>query len=187
MPPKVKFTKEEIISAAVDVTRENGISGLTARSLAARLGSSAKPIFGWFKNMEEVQTEVMNSADSYYQSYLKREMNNKQFPPYKASGIAYIKFASEEKELFKLLFMRDRTGETIEEDRESIRPLLNIIMQNLNISEDEAFAFHLETWLFVHGIATMMATSYLNWDMEFVSKSLTDVYLGLKHQYTGGK
>ena len=83
--------------------------------------------------------------------------------------------------------MRDRTGEKIEEDREAVRPILEVLMQNLGLSEDEATLFHLESWIYVHGIATMLATAYLDWDMNFIIKSLTDVYEGLKHRYTGGK
>ena len=187
MPPKCKFTKEQIVSAAVDLVREKGIQGLTARSLAAALGSSARPIFGLFQSMEEVQGEVLRAAYGLYQSYLRQGLDDKTIPPYKASGIAYIRFAKEERELFKLLFMRDRTGEVIGEDRDEVRPLLDLIMRNLGITEDEAFLFHLESWVYVHGIATMIATSYLDWDMEFISKTLTDVYEGLKYRYTGGK
>lgn len=185
MPPKFKFTKEQIIAAALAVTRKSGMTGLTARGLATELGSSAKPIFGLFKNMEEVQNEVMAAANRLYQSYIQNGMADSKYPPYKASGIAYIQFAKEEKELFKLLFMRDRTDERIEENREEIRPMLNIIMKNLGISEDEAYLFHLELWLYVHGIATMIATNYLDWDIEFISRALTDAYEGLKHRYTG--
>ena len=187
MPPKVKFTREQIITAALNVTRKDGIVGLTARGLAAELGSSAKPIFGLFQNMEEVQKEVIVAANALYQSYISRGMTEGKYPPYKASGIAYIQFAKEEKELFKLLFMRDRTGEKIEENREEIRPMLNIIMKNLGISEDKACVFHLELWLYVHGIATMIATNYLDWDIEFISNALTDAFEGLKYRYTGGK
>ena len=46
MPPKVLFTREEVIRAAVEVTRRSGFAGLTARALAAELGCSPKPIFG---------------------------------------------------------------------------------------------------------------------------------------------
>ncbi len=187
MPPKFKFTREQIIDSAVNVVRKNGMSALTARALAAELGSSAKPIFGLFQNMEEVQNEVIAAANKLYQSYIQKGMEDGKYPPYKGSGIAYIQFAKEEKELFKLLFMRDRTGEKIEENREEIRPILNIIMKNLGISEDEANLFHLELWLYVHGIATMVATNYLDWDIEFISKVLTDAYQGLKCRYTGGK
>ena len=166
-----------------EVTRKNGITGLTARGLAAELGSSAKPIFGLFQNMEEVQREVVSAANTLYQSYIKKGMADSKFPPYKASGIAYIQFAKEEKELFKLLFMRDRTDEKIEENREEIRPILDLIMKNLGIDENEAYFFHLELWLYVHGIATMIATNYLEWDIEFIDKALTDAYQGLKNRY----
>ncbi len=183
MPPKFKFTREQIVAAALEVTRKNGITGLTARGVAAELGSSAKPIFGLFQNMEEVQREVVSAANTLYQSYIKKGMADNKFPPYKASGIAYIQFAKEEKELFKLLFMRDRTDEKIEENREEIRPILDLIMKNLGIDENEAYFFHLELWLYVHGIATMIATNYLEWDIEFIDKALTDAYQGLKNRY----
>lgn len=52
MPPKFKFTREEIIQAALDLTRESGIAAVTARGLGAKLGSSVKPIFSLFENME---------------------------------------------------------------------------------------------------------------------------------------
>lgn len=187
MPPKFKFTRDEITNAALNVTRKNGISGLTARALAAELGCSVKPIFGLFKNMEEVGQEVFITSDLLYQNYLREDMAKGKYSPYKASGMAYIRFAKEERELFKLLFMRDRSREKIEENKEEIRPLMQLIQQNLGISEDEAYLFHLEMWLYVHGIATMIATSYLDWDDEFISRVLTDAYMGLKYRYTEGK
>ncbi len=184
MPPKFKFTRDEMISAALNITRRNGLTGLTARALAAELGCSVKPVFGLFKNMEEVHQEVFSSACKLYQSYLREDMAEGKYPPYKASGMAYIRFAKEERELFKLLFMRDRSQEKIEENREEIRPLLDLIKQNLGLGEEDAYLFHLELWVYVHGIATMIATSYLDWDDEFVSRVLTDAYMGLKHRYS---
>ncbi len=183
MPPKFKFTKEEIITAALDIARSSGMDALTARSLAAKLGTSPKPIFGQFQSMEEVQQAVMKKAEALYEAYISEDMASGQYPTYKASGMAYIRFAKEEAELFKLLFMRDRSGETIQENRKAIRPFLEIIMCNLGITEDDAYLFHLENWIYVHGIATMVATSYLDWDLTFVSNSLTDVYQGLKCRY----
>lgn len=106
MPPKNKFTRDEIIRSALNVTRERGIAGLTARALAAKLGCSVKPVFGLFQNMEEVQREVLAAAGTIYQDYLQQDMLRGMYPVYKASGMAYIRFAKEEKELFKLLFLR---------------------------------------------------------------------------------
>lgn len=187
MPPKFKFTREQILDAALELTREGGLKNLTARSLADRLGSSTKPIFGAFRNMDEVEGAVMAAARDLYQRYVDGDMRAGKYPPYKGAGMAYIRFAREERELFKLLFMRDRTGETIREDREEIRPLLDLLMEKVGLTEAQAYMFHLEMWIFVHGIATMAATDYLNMDEEMVSRVLTDIFQGLKCRYTGKK
>ena len=93
MPPKVRFTREEIIRAALDITRESGPEALTARSLAARLDCSAKPIFGLFRSMDEVQQEVLKAGYQFYGEAIARAMESGEYPPYKASGMAYIDFA----------------------------------------------------------------------------------------------
>ena len=188
MPPKCRFTREEIIQAALDLTAEKGVGALTARGLAQRLGSSAKPIFGLFANMEEVQQEVVKAANLRYQEYLRQDMSAGRYPPYKASGMAYIRFAREQKELFKLLFMRDRTHEE-KAAGEELEALLSLIRQNMGLSREEAYRFHMEMWIYVHGIATMIATAYLEWDLDFISAALTDAYQGLRLRFgqTGQK
>ncbi len=187
MPRNYKFTREEIIKAAVGLVREKGFSSLTARSLSGALNSSSKPIFSVFNNMESLQKEVIKKADEIYNAYLSEKMKESKYPPYKASGMAYIRFAKEERELFKLLFMRDRSAEEIPENKEEIRPIIDIIMKNLKIGEEKAYKFHMEMWVFVHGIAAMISTGFLNWSEEFTSKALTDAYSGLKLIYEADK
>ena len=58
MPPKPKFTREEIVAAALELVSAKGMEALTSRYLGAQLGSSARPIFTVFRNMEEVQQAV---------------------------------------------------------------------------------------------------------------------------------
>lgn len=183
MPRKFLFTREEIVEAAVQLTREHGIAAVTARGLGERLGTSSKPIFSHFENMEQVQQAVLTAANEKYQNYLKTDMASGKYPPYKASGMAYIRFAREERELFQLLFMRDRSGETIEENKEEIEPLIVLIEKNLDISEKAAYKFHLEMWVYVHGIASMIATSYLDWDDDRASDALSDAYQGLCYRF----
>lgn len=186
MPRKFKFTRKEILSVALDLAREKGISAVTARGIGDKLGASSKPIFSLYENMEDVLNAVMEAADELYHNYLKEDMASGKYPPYKASGMAYIRFAKEEKELFKLLFMRDRSHENTD-NKEDNKQLLELIQQNLGINEDEAYLFHLEMWIYVHGMATMLATSYLELDEAFISKVLTDGYEGMKTRYIGGK
>ena len=40
MPPKPRFTREEIVAAALDIVSRKGIEALTARELGEALGSS---------------------------------------------------------------------------------------------------------------------------------------------------
>lgn len=185
MPPKVKFSREEIIAAALDIVREGGMTALTARSLAARLGSSAKPVFGLFENMQEVQKEVMLAANAEYQEFLYAEMMRGIYKPYKATGMAYIAFARKEKELFKILFMHDRTKEIADIRDESVASIIALIMRNTGLSEENARLLHLEMWMFVHGIATMIVTNYLDWEEEYISRALTDAYEGLRTRWCG--
>lgn len=190
MPRKFMFTREQICSAALELAREKGMAAVTARGIGEKLGSSSKPIFSLFANMEEVLSAVMEAADELYQTYLKEETASGKYPPYKASGMAYIRFAREERELFKLLFMRDRSHERIEskeEGKQELGQLLEWIQQNLGLNEEEAYVFHLEMWIYVHGMATMIATSYLELDEDFISKVLTDGYEGMRIRYTGEK
>lgn len=182
MPPKNRFAREEIVQAALELTAESGFSALTARALAQKLGSSAKPIFGLFQSMEEVQRETLLAANRRYQAYLQEDMASGRYPPYKASGMAYIRFAREERELFKLLFMRDRTHED-KKPGEELDALTRLLQQNLGLSREQALLFHLEMWIYVHGIASMIATRYLEWDEERVSAMLTDGYRGLIYRF----
>ncbi len=186
MPPKQRYTREEIVQAALELVREDGLTAVTARALAARLDCSVKPIFGLFRNMEEVQQALLSAAYNIYQSRLTQAMNAGALPPYKASGMAYIQFAREEPELFRLLFMRDRTHEAPAPEGEELEGLYQLIQRNTGLSRELAMRFHLESWVYVHGIAVMLATHYLDWPTEEINAVMTDLYEGLKYRFTKG-
>ena len=183
MPPKVKVTKEEIINAAFDITRKSGADAINARTVAAELNCSTQPIFSNFSTMDALRFAVVDKTQSIFEEYAKAIMESGEFPTYKASGMAYIRFAREERELFKLLYMRDRADEGFAFDTEFDREMTDIVSENIGVSGEIAKLFHLEMWSFVHGIATMFATGFLDLDMELVSKMITDCYQGLRKQY----
>lgn len=176
-----KITRPEILAAALELVRREGAECLNARSLAKELGCSTQPVFSNFSSMEEVRQAVMGRAEELYQEYLHREIHDGRYPPYKASGIGYIRFAQEERELFRLLFMRDRTGEAPSEG--NIQEILQLVQQGTGLDAEQAWYFHLEMWVYVHGIATMLATNYLRWDWPQISRMLTDAFLGLRLRY----
>lgn len=72
MPPKVKFTKDEIIQAALNVARVKGASSVSTRDIAAELQVSTRPIFTYFDTMEEVRAEIRKAAEVVYERYVQR-------------------------------------------------------------------------------------------------------------------
>ena len=183
MPPKVKVTKEEIICAAVSIVRSSGAQAINARTIASVLNCSTQPVFSNFATMDELRLAVVERADILCQEYMQREVERGEFPAYKASGMAYIRFAKEEKELFKFLYMRDRSSELIPETTEQTVKMESIVHNNTGLNGADAKLFHLEMWAYVHGIATMFATGFFDLDWELVSRMLTDSYQGLRKQY----
>ena len=184
MPPKVKITKEDIISAAVKIVREQGAQAINARTIAASLNCSTQPIFSNFSSIEELKLSVVDRADALCQAYISSEISGNTYPPYKASGMAYIRFAKEEKELFKLLYMRNRSNEDNSKELELNKQMDEIVQKNTGLDGTEKKLFHLEMWAYVHGIAVMFATDFLDLSWDLVSKMLTDAYQGLRKQYT---
>jgi AcrR family transcriptional regulator len=187
MPPRAKVTKDDIVQAGLALVREEGQEALNARGVSQRLGCSTQPIFSNYGTMAELRQDIIAAADKIYQAHIAQGMQDPRYPPYKGSGMAYIDFARRERQLFKLLFMRDRTGETIREDRSSIAPILDILQKNLGLSPDEAYRFHMELWIYVHGIGVMLATNYLDWGQETTEAMLSDVYEGLRARYQSRK
>ena len=182
MSPKVKITKEDIINAALNLVRKSGVKSLNARAIAAFLKSSTQPIFSNFATMDELQSAVILAAYGKYLDFLNKESESNKYPKYKAFGMAYIRFAKEEKELFKLLFMRDRKGEGFVSTFD-FEASVEMIMSANGISKEKAERIHFETWMCVHGIATIIATSFLELDWDSISDMLTDVYMGIRAKH----
>ena len=183
MPPKIKVTDEHIVDAALNIVRTHGPDAINARTIAAALDCSTQPIFSNFATMEELRMAVVEKAYDHYLSYVHQDAASGEYPPYKATGMAYIRFAKEEKELFKLLYMRDRGNTRDRWEDESFNSMASFVQSYTGLSESDASLFHLEMWAYVHGIATMFATGFLDLEWDLVSQMLTDAYSGLKMRY----
>ncbi len=182
MPPSVKVTKEEIIKTSIELIRKNGESAINARSIAQALSCSTQPIFSNFQTMEQLRSAVIGEAYELYLDFLRREAEAGKYPEYKSFGMAYIRFAKEERELFKLLFMCDRGGGELIPTSD-FDASVEIIMKSNGITEAKARLMHLEMWTCVHGIAVMLATSFLSLEWELISTMLTDVYQGIRAKF----
>lgn len=93
MPPACRFTREQIVAAALAITRERGFDAVTARAIADTLHSSSKVIFSAFSGMDDLLAATIDAADAQYRAYSADFVRDSADPPYKAVGTAYIRFA----------------------------------------------------------------------------------------------
>ena len=179
MPPKAKFTKQKLIDESLALIRRDGVDALSARNLGACLGCSSRPIFTLYNSMAELQHDVLVQAYALYHKYIAEETASGKYPPYKASGMAYVRFAVEEKELFKLLFMRERSTKEISED--VCDPIIvERILEATHFTREQAQQLYLSMWIHAHGIATMLVTSYFTMSMEEISEEITRAYTSIR-------
>ena len=159
MPPRVKFQKEEIVHAALNVARKKGIDAVTAREVAAELRVSPGPIFTWFDTMEQLKTEVFELAKGLYREYIERGLSGPI--PFLGVWQQYLHFAREEPELYKLLFLTrpgNVSGGAMEALRFSQKLARESIMGIYNMDEKTADCYFRDMWLVAFSFATLVVT-----------------------------
>lgn len=182
MPPKAKFTRNEIIEAALEIARTQGIEAVTARELGRVLGSSARPIFTVFQSMDEVLDEVLKGAKEIYRQYVEQGLS--ETPAFRGVGMAYIRFAIEEEKLFRLLFMSEqKPADNIEGILmlidESYDAILRSVEEPYHLEREDAKRIYQHLWIYSHGIAALCATGMYVFTTEEIEKQLTEVFIGL--------
>jgi AcrR family transcriptional regulator len=186
MPPIPKTTKEDILEAAMRLIRSGGIAALNARAVADEVGCSTQPIFRLYKTMEELKSDAIIKVGEYFNRYHDEKVRTLETRPYRASGMAFIQFAKDERELFRLLFMRDRTNERLPKFDTTSDDAVKMVMQATGFDYDTASKLHIKMWIVVQGIATMIITSYMDMSDELIDEILTDTYQGLVLQAEKG-
>ncbi len=180
MPPKVKFQKEEIVNAAVGIVREKGIDSLTARELASKLGVSTRPIFTYFDTMDELKSEVYSYAKTLYRKYIEQGL--KAPVPNLGVGQEYIRFAKDEPEFFKLIFLTkpdDALGGAIEALKITQDLVRDSIMRIYNMDAETADKYFRDLWLLAFSFATLIVTDDCPYSDEDISAVFTEVSLSL--------
>ena len=172
------ISREKILQSAFELARKEGAESLSVRSIAKACNCSTQPIYLSFKGIDEIKDEVYRMVLNYFYEYMLKVIDLKEYPEYKSIGMAYVKFAHDERELFKYVFMSKPRLKFSSVDS-SFDTSVEIIKKNLKISEKTARRLHTEMWIFGHGIATMYITNYLDFDFGTVSDMYKDVFLGL--------
>lgn len=190
MPPKAKFSREEIIAVAFDIVKVEGIQGLSARALGTKLGSSARPIFTLFSNMEEVQQAVIEEAKKLYTKYIEKGLL--EDIAFRGVGIYYVLFAIEEPKLFQLLFMAEkkeipRLSGILPLIDDNYERILLSIEKDFGLEGEDAKMIYHHLWIYTHGIATLCATKMCYFTRDEVEVMTGEVCKSLLINMKAGK
>lgn len=184
MPKEVKIKKDKILDAAFEITKEKGIECVSNREIAKRLKCSIRPIYYQFANVEELKAKLYQKIERFFYEFLLDNLNE-EMPKYKQVGINYIKFAKEEKHLFKVLFMSKSeysSSDFITKDIEDFKSLSLVIKKSTKLTEEEIMSFHTKMWIFTHGIATLVATDTVEFTDEQIKSLLSQEFQALMLQ-----
>lgn len=181
MPPKARYTRDQIIQKAFEIARKRGIDAVVARELGKELGTSSSPIFTAFKNMEEVQAEVQKLAMKEFENYVSDALN--YTPAFKYVGMKMIEFAMQEPKLFQLLYMREhdksQTYEMlINELGDTVDVCIDIAQKAYNLSKLDAELLFRQVWLHTFGICVLVAGKVCQFTPEEISEILSMEFKG---------
>jgi AcrR family transcriptional regulator len=175
MTQRTMFTKEKIVEAAYQLTRETGWQGVTARSIAVKLGSSTMPLYSSLKSMADIETEVRARAEACLHEYQGRRSVSERLL---SSALGYVAFARDEKNLFRFLYV-DRPlaanrpgvgGRAV--DAVKTGGIVDIADQAVVAMKDPRI---LKSWAFTHGLASLISSGVLDLPDESITRLLLEM------------
>ena len=175
MTQKTTFTREMIVEAAYQLTREVGWSAVTARNIAAKLGSSTMPLYSSLKSMDEIEKEVRAKAEGCMHEFQRKPYAPGD--PLLSSAVGYVAFARDERNLFRFLYV-DRPvtpgreqGAGAAVDVEKVGGVVDLADQAEVAMKDHRV---LKSWAFTHGLASLISSGVIDLPDERIASLLAE-------------
>ncbi len=183
MARKESITLEKILDCAFAMTREEGFAAVTARKLAAKAECSTQPIFRVYKNMEELGQDLFERAVAFYEDFFNDSEKRKDVP-FVDLGMAYIRFAQKEGNLFRMLFLESNSnGKSF---YEIINGKQGAVVQEINRAKEEGCkdpsGMFMHMWMLIHGAACMAITGDYDLNERETAMMLQDAYFAFRTQ-----
>ena len=175
MPAVRKVSKEQIIDAAVEVLRDDGFSAINARSVAKKLGCSTQPIYFSFKNMDELKAALTQRAIELHTQRVRDSLRAHEGSDsrYSSYGMGFVKFAAEEKQLFRWLYLEGEQPGAYQSDV-LMQEVIGVIVDEFGYAEDVARRFHQDMIYFTPIIGYQGCR---RWRRNMVSRSRPSISL----------
>ena len=180
MPPKVKITKKMVADASFEVIRTKGHENLNVRTISEYLGCSTQPVLYSFKTVDEIREAAYGMADRYHTEYIMPEETDEN--PMLALGLNYVRFAQEEKNLFRFLFQTDQFGGKdigMLLGNPDLTGILEVVANGLKTDKEQAGEMFLAFFCVAHGMASLLANNSMQYDEAQSRKMLENVFFGM--------
>lgn len=180
MPPKAKITKEMIVDTAFKIVQKEGADKVTARSISEQLNCSTQPVLYYFSTVEDIKKAVYKKVDEYHSAYIM-DTEIAYENPMLAIGMNYIKFAIDERNLFRFLFQSNEfSGVSMLDllETEELLPILAVLQNELDMSLEDTKEVFTTLFIFAHGYASLYANNTMIYDELNVMKALEKMFYG---------
>ena len=173
-------TREEILDAALTLINEKGPDAFSLRALAGRVDYSPAGLYEYFDGKDGIINAVCEEGDRMLLAYLRAVPNTLPTEQYLVElGLAYVRFAEQNKEHFKLMFTFERQGppipyEELEFD-DTYRLLLDAVQAGIDagaIATGESYGLTeiaLGLWAAAHGLAMLQLTNLRQVEYDFAT------------------
>lgn len=183
MPRKPKYTKEEIAEHSLEIIRKQGAQNLTARELAKDLGTTVAPIFVHYSSMEELKQDVRMLARNRFRDYIRKGLEEKI--PLLGVGTRYVRFAREEAEMYRFLFLSDNVADAkeshygMDEFICSQKMVQECVKDFYRLGDLQTKHFARNMWLVAHSMATLIVAGGGSYTEEEVGAIYVEFALSL--------
>ena len=176
MPPKPKFTRDEIVQTALEVVSRKGVEALTAKELGDALGTSARPIFTVFSSMKQVQDAVREAAMRRFESFAEQKLPD--MPLFKQVGMQMVLFGVREPKLYQLLFMQENRNAVSFDDvfgelGPTAETCIRLIQEEYAMREADARLLFENVWIYTFGVGALCATRMCQFSEEKLGQMLS--------------
>ena len=171
-------TKEDILDTALEIISESGIEGLSMRELANRVDYSPAGLYEYFDGKDDIISEVCLEGDRRLQSLMASVPNSLPVETYLVElGLAYIQFARENEEHFRLMYSQVQEGPAVPFEMLKYNQTYQILVDGVSRGIESGFirtqpSFGLDEiayylWSTAHGLAVLQITSLRMIDYDF--------------------
>ena len=165
--------KKEILKAARELFSEQGWESTSIRNIAEKIEYSPATIYLYYKDKNEIIFDLHREGFRLLVNYLS-VLNGvtEPFERLKAMGRAYIRFALENQDMYKLLFVMEEPMKHVAscaaQDWDEGDKAFGLLMQAVNECQKIGYFKKLQTvnlsfviWSTMHGLCTLRTSGHL--------------------------